>query len=85
MENIVYDKNKINLMLAGMYYSQSMLLYDICGGLTYRLSFFHLRIPITHNAVSLGESYMTTSVSRRLNIHFCNMHKKSLKIPKGSS
>jgi len=27
--------------------------------------------------------HMTTSVSRRLNIHFCNMHKKSLKIPKG--
>ena len=56
----------LNLMLAGMYYSQSMLLYDICGGLTYRLSFFHLRIPITHNAVSLGESFNIQEMSQTL-------------------
>ena len=56
----------LNLMLAGMYYSQSMLLYDICGGLSYRLSFFHLRIPITHNAVSLGESFNIQEMSQTL-------------------
>jgi hypothetical protein len=56
----------LNLMLAGMYYSQSMLLYDICGGLSYRLSFFQLRIPITHNAVGLGESFNIQELSQTL-------------------